>query len=68
MRKMQGEKRDSSPSQVSGRVLARVLAEDLRCACGGLIPMPRAATASVTQVGSQLDYTSKGSDSDADSV
>jgi hypothetical protein len=65
MRKMQGEERDSSPSQVSGRVLARVLAADLRSACGGLRPTPKVVTASVTDFGAQLDYTSRGSDADS---
>jgi hypothetical protein len=49
---------------VQGRVLARVLAEDLKSVWGSKPGGVIAATGAVTDLGSAPDYTYKGSDGD----
>jgi len=65
MRKKNVEKRDCSPSQLNGRVLARALAEDLCGVSGGLVPTTNMLTAGVTDAGNGLDVTYRGSDGDS---
>lgn len=67
MRKsIQGEKQACESTERHGRVLARVLAEDLRRAHGGGGDVrPSVKTNTATDLGDRLDFTFRGGDGDA---
>lgn len=64
MRKMSSEANERQPAR-RGRVLARVLAEDLRRAQGCFGAQNSLATSTVTDLGDRFDVTVRGGDGDA---